>query len=61
MKSLRTATQILEHYCSDMDLFNYQECMLKAMRYYARLRVEKEYEKLYQEAKRNVLKQYNIK
>ena len=50
MKKLRTAPQILENYCSDMNLFNYQECMIKAMRCYAKYKSDIAYEKGYQTA-----------
>ena len=62
MKKLKTAQQFLEHYAmwtlwlNDCDV----EDVLKAMREYAKYQVERQYEKLYQEAKKNVEFQYGV-
>ncbi len=61
MKPIKTAPQILEHYLGYTGIGDYTDNILKAMRHYARVKIEKEYEKLYQEARENILIQYNLK
>jgi len=67
MKTLRTAPQFLEHYLpvnnvekliSKYTYRGFYPQILKAMREYAKYQVERQYEKLYQEAKENVEFQY---
>lgn len=67
MKTLRTAHQFLEHYLpvnnvekliSKYTYRGFYPQILKAMREYAKYQVERQYEKLYQEAKENVEFQY---
>lgn len=69
MKTLRTAPQFLEHYLpvnnvekliSKYTYRGFYPQILKAMREYAKYQVERQYEKLYQEAKKNVEFQYGV-
>lgn len=73
MKSLRTAPQILEHYLKqewfDVVETESMNTAIKAMRHYNRIKIERLKDKLreevkdemYEEARRNVLEQYNLK
>lgn len=73
MKPLKTAPQILEHYA---DWCTWDQSVLRAMRHYARIKREKAInvclediksqlreevkDEMYEEARRNLLKQYNL-
>lgn len=61
MKSLKTAPQIINYVFPEYVINLDKKYILKCMRMYARTKIEKEYEKLYQEARRNILIQYNLK
>lgn len=71
MKPLKTAPQILEHYCPKewRDFYFQDEPVLKAMRHYNRTKIERLKDKLreevkdemYEEARENILQQYNLK
>ena len=68
MKTLRTAPQILEHYMPAY-LISDEKYLLKAMRHYNRIKIERLKDKIheevkdemYEEAYQNIRKQYNLK
>lgn len=64
---LKTAPQILEHYFPYWSIHNWntsKKNAIKAMRHYARIRIEKEREKIkdemYEEAREIILEQYDL-
>lgn len=70
-KNLKTAPQILEHYTAISNWvlwWSKYTAILKAMRHYNRIKIERIKDKLreevkdemYEEARRNVLEQYNL-